>query len=67
MQRRKFLTGMLGTAASLTLRPADAQPVSNDVFIERPVTGTPHKGKVLAAIQRILTTSQSLPRARSPS
>jgi len=51
MQRRKFLTGMLGSAASLTLRPAGAQPVSNDVFIERPVTGTPHKGKVLAAIQ----------------
>src|SRR5713101_5849730 len=51
MQRRNFLTGMLGSAASLTLRPAGAQPTYNGVIIERPVTGTPHKGKVLAAIQ----------------
>src|SRR5579864_3934523 len=50
MQRRNFLTGMLGSAAGLSLR-ARAQPSSNGVFIERPVTGTPHKGKVLAAIQ----------------
>jgi LmbE family N-acetylglucosaminyl deacetylase len=51
MQRRNFLTGMLGSAAGLSLRAARAQPSSNGVFIERPVTGTPHKGKVLAAIQ----------------
>src|SRR5579864_814493 len=51
MQRRNFLTGMLGSAASLTLRRAGAQAPSNGVFIERPVNGTPHKGKVLAAIQ----------------
>src|SRR5713101_3020939 len=51
MQRRNFLTGMLGSAASLTLRPAGAQPTYNGVIIERPQPGTPHKDKVLAAIQ----------------
>ena len=51
MQRRAFLTGMLGSAASLTLRLGPAQLSSDGVFMERPVTGTPHKGKVLAAIQ----------------
>src|SRR5579864_216530 len=50
MQRRNFLTGMLGSAAGLSLR-ARAQPSSNGVFLERPLTGAPHKGKVLAAIQ----------------
>lgn len=34
----------------LRLRPARAQQPA-DVFFERPVTGSPHKGKVLAAIQ----------------
>ena len=51
MHRRNFLSGMLGSAASLALRPARAQLSSDGVFVERPVTGTPHKGKVLAAIQ----------------
>ena len=51
MERRNFLTGMLGSAAGLSLRVARGQPSSNGVFVERPVTGTPHKGKVLAAIQ----------------
>jgi len=51
MQRRNFLAGILASAASFTRRAARAQPAPNDVVIERPVTGTPHKGKVLAAIQ----------------
>ena len=48
MQRRDFLTSMLaGTAIQ---RLGRAQTASS-VFFERPVTGTPHRGKVLAAIQ----------------
>jgi LmbE family N-acetylglucosaminyl deacetylase len=51
MHRRNFVTGMLGSAVGLSLRAARAQPSSSGVFIERPAAGTPHKGKVLAAIQ----------------
>jgi len=51
MQRRNFLAGMLAGAAGFKPRPAAAQQPLSDVFIERPLEGTPHKGKVLAAIQ----------------
>jgi len=51
MQRRNFLTGMLAGASILKAQPAVAQPSSSGVFIERPLEGTPHQGKVLAAIQ----------------
>jgi hypothetical protein len=44
MQRRNFLTAMIGSAASLTIWPVRAQLSPNDVAFERPVTGTPHKG-----------------------
>src|SRR5207245_634300 len=52
MQRRHFLTSMLAGPGILRLRTAAAQQPSGDsVFFERAVAGTPHKGKVLAAIQ----------------
>src|SRR5438105_6248146 len=49
MQRRDFLSGMLGGTA--ILRSARAQHSASGVFIERSAAGTPHKGKTLAAIQ----------------
>jgi hypothetical protein len=48
MQRRDFLNTMLAGAAIQRL--ARTQTTSG-VFFERPVAGTPNKGKVLAAIQ----------------
>ena len=50
MQRRDFFTGLLAGTTILRL-PARAQSTSTGVFLERPLAGTPHKGKVLAAIQ----------------
>src|SRR5712692_5433393 len=46
MQRRDFLTSLLAAGAVSQL---SAQ--TSDIVFERPVPGTPHKGKVLAAIQ----------------
>src|SRR5437868_12747786 len=46
MQRREFFTRLLAAGAVSQL----AAQTSNVTF-ERPVTGMPHKGKVLAAIQ----------------
>src|SRR6185503_16186098 len=46
MQRRDFLTSMLGGAALLQAQQTPASP-----FLERAATGTPHKGKVLLAVQ----------------
>src|SRR6266849_4631148 len=51
MQRRDFLTSVLAGGAVLRLRTAAAQQPSGNVFFERAAAGTPHKGKVLAAIQ----------------
>ena len=51
MQRRDFLTNMLAGAAMLRLQPAEAQQAPDGVFFERAAAGTPHQGKVLAAIQ----------------
>ena len=42
---------MLAGTGLLRLSPAAAQQSSANVHLERPLTGTPHKGKVLAAIQ----------------
>ncbi|HXI41098.1 MAG TPA: PIG-L family deacetylase [Bryobacteraceae bacterium] len=47
MQRRDFLTTMFAGTAIRKLGSAQA----SSVFVERPATGTPHRGKVLAAIQ----------------
>src|SRR5579864_2532986 len=52
MQRRHFLSSMLAGPAVMRLRTAAAQQLSGDhVFFERAAAGTPHIGKVLAAIQ----------------
>ncbi len=51
MQRRDFFTRMLAGLAVSKLSPATAQTAPPAPFLERPQSGTPHKGKVLAAIQ----------------
>ena len=51
MRRREFLTTMLAGTAALRLGPADAQEPTAGVTFERTVAGTPHKGKVLLAVQ----------------
>jgi LmbE family N-acetylglucosaminyl deacetylase len=52
MQRRDFLASMLAGASLLRpLQEAIAQEPTRDVFLERAADGTPHKGKVLLAIQ----------------
>jgi LmbE family N-acetylglucosaminyl deacetylase len=51
MQRRDFLTQMLAGAALMRLQMAKAQEPTREVFLERAAEGTPHKGKVLLAIQ----------------
>jgi LmbE family N-acetylglucosaminyl deacetylase len=51
MRRRDFLTQMLAGAALLRQRPAAAQETTGKAILERAATGTPHKGKVLLAVQ----------------
>ena len=51
MQRRDFLTTMLAATATLQLRSTRAQEVSREIVFERAAAGTPHKGKVLLAVQ----------------
>jgi LmbE family N-acetylglucosaminyl deacetylase len=55
MHRRELLGGALGAGIAFGSRTGygsqDQQGVGGDVFIERDQPGTPHKGKVLAAIQ----------------
>ena len=51
MERRRFLTSLLAAAAVLRARTVAAQQAAASVTFERPTEGTPHKGKVLAAIQ----------------
>jgi len=51
MQRRDFCTKLLGGLAVWKLETAAAQQAPAAPFLERPQSGTPHKGKVLAAIQ----------------
>jgi LmbE family N-acetylglucosaminyl deacetylase len=49
MQRRDFFTTLIAGVSAMQIDLAQAQPAQP--FFERAVTGTPHKGKVLAAIQ----------------
>src|SRR5690349_11574359 len=49
MQRRDFFTTLLAGVAAIDIQSAKAQSARH--FLERPLPGTPHKGKVLAAIQ----------------
>jgi LmbE family N-acetylglucosaminyl deacetylase len=53
MRRRDFLTRMLAGTAVLRLGTAEAraQEPPREVAVERPAAGTPHKGKVLLAVQ----------------
>ncbi len=51
MQRRDFLATMLAGTAMFPLRRAAAQESAREVFLERAAAGTPHKGKVLLAVQ----------------
>jgi LmbE family N-acetylglucosaminyl deacetylase len=55
IQRREFLSGLLAGTALLQSQAArsrvEAQEPSREIFFERAVDGTPHKGKVLLAIQ----------------
>ncbi|MBM3810033.1 MAG: hypothetical protein FJW20_00190 [Acidimicrobiia bacterium] len=49
MLRRDFIATF--TAGALAAQQAIAQQASGEVFIERAAAGTPHKGKVLLALQ----------------
>jgi LmbE family N-acetylglucosaminyl deacetylase len=55
MLRRNFFTHLMAgsTMAKLAARPlaAQNQPSGPNIFLERPATGQPHKGKVLLALQ----------------
>jgi LmbE family N-acetylglucosaminyl deacetylase len=51
MQRRDFFTSILAGLAVTKLETANAQQTPATPYLERPLSGTPHKGKVLAAIQ----------------
>jgi LmbE family N-acetylglucosaminyl deacetylase len=51
MRRRDFLTRLLAGTALLRLRLAEAQESPREIVLERAASGTPHKGKVLLAVQ----------------
>ena len=53
LNRRDFVTTMLASAACVQaqLRESRAQQTPRAVFFERAAEGTPHKGKVLLAVQ----------------
>lgn len=51
MQRREFLARLAAGVVVLKINSAGAQTFSATPVFERPLAGTPHKGKVLAAIQ----------------
>ena len=51
MQRREFLAGVLAGTAILRHRSAAARGEASDVPLERMAAGSPHKGKVLLAVQ----------------
>jgi LmbE family N-acetylglucosaminyl deacetylase len=51
MQRRAFLRTMVAGPAFLRLQSALAQDSAREIFFERAAAGTPHKDKVLLAVQ----------------
>src|SRR5262249_44689551 len=51
MLRRNFLGSMIAGPAMARLARAQQQAPAGGVFIERPATGQPHRGKVLLALQ----------------
>jgi LmbE family N-acetylglucosaminyl deacetylase len=50
MLRRELFTNLLAGAAAVQIARSQTPPPPG-VFFERPATGTPHKGKVLLAVQ----------------
>jgi LmbE family N-acetylglucosaminyl deacetylase len=51
MRRREFLTTVMAGTSLLRLNPAHSQDSSRELFVEQASAGTPHKGKVLLAVQ----------------
>jgi LmbE family N-acetylglucosaminyl deacetylase len=51
MRRRDFLTSVLAGTSLLRLHSAQSQESSGAIFLERAAMGSPHKGKVLLAVQ----------------
>ncbi len=51
--RRDLIAATLASAAFVQAQPQEArgQETRSDIFLERPAEGTPHKGKVLLAVQ----------------
>lgn len=51
MFRRRFLTNLVAGAALVRTSVAQQQSSAGGIFLERPVSGQPHQGKVLLAVQ----------------
>ena len=51
MFRRNFIGNLVAGGALAHLSPSSKPEVATDIFLERPATGQPHKGKVLLALQ----------------
>jgi LmbE family N-acetylglucosaminyl deacetylase len=51
IKRRDFLARVVAGTLAMPLSRSLAQEAPRDVFLERPAEGTPHKGKVLLAVQ----------------
>jgi LmbE family N-acetylglucosaminyl deacetylase len=51
MQRRAFFPGLLGGITVLKMGKLFAQEAASGPYLERALSGSPHRGKVLAAIQ----------------
>jgi LmbE family N-acetylglucosaminyl deacetylase len=51
IRRREFLARVLAGTSVIGLSRSIAKEPPRDVFLERPAEGTPHKGKVLLAVQ----------------
>jgi len=67
MRRRDFLTTVLAGTSLLRLHSAHTQESSGGIFLERAAVGTPHKGKVLLAVQAHSDDVSLWRRALSPS
>src|SRR5262244_2097175 len=51
MKRRELFVSLLAGATAIEINRARAQAPPGAPYLERPLSGAPHKGKVLAAIQ----------------
>src|SRR6266478_4197303 len=50
-RRDLFTTSLAGACCAIPVGESEAQETPRDAFLERPAEGTPHKGKVLLAVQ----------------